>query len=255
MSLTLTNAGAVPLTGLALTITGDFSIATPCGSTTLAAGASCTVQVNFTPTVAGQRTGTLTIASSDASSPAAVPLTGTAVPLGSFTLTVDGGSTSSAAVASGNPASYQLALTPTGGFTGPVALTCTPLSSVQYASCSLLPPNLTLAATAQSSVATINTITEVAANSPQSGRDIFFCLLAPSFVFLWRRKIHRAQRLTLWTILFSAVLLSLGGCGGGSPVNTHLRYTPSGSYQFQITASSTTGPAVSQTVQVTLVVH
>ncbi|SNS78129.1 Beta-propeller repeat-containing protein [Granulicella rosea] len=251
LTVTLTNTGAIPLRSLALSTTGDFSIAVPCGATSLAAGASCTVQVNFTPTVVGPRTGVLTIVSTDSGSPASIPLTGTAVAGGGFTLTVDGGASSSASVSSGNPATYQLVLTPTGGFTGTVALTCNPVAAAAYASCSLLPPSLTLAGSAQTSVATINTITSVAAAPAGRPTGVLLCLLAPAVLLAWRRR----ARLFLLAMMVGAMLGALGGCGGGSPANPHLRYTPAGSYQFQITASSTAGPSIVQSVNVTLTVQ
>jgi trimeric autotransporter adhesin len=56
----------------------------------------------------------------------------------------------------------------------------------------------------------------------------------------------------LWTILFSATTLALLGCGsGGDP---SLRYTPPGTYQYQITASSTTGVQLTQIVTLNLTV-
>jgi surface-anchored protein len=42
------------------------------------------------------------------------------------------------------------------------------------------------------------------------------------------------------------------GCGGGP--NPNLRYTAPGTYQFQVTASSTSGTQITQSVTVTLVV-
>ena len=56
---------------------------------TIPAGGNCTVQVNFTPTVAGTRNSTLTINSNDPLGPATLPLLGTglALPIGSLSVT------------------------------------------------------------------------------------------------------------------------------------------------------------------------
>ncbi|HEY0758411.1 MAG TPA: choice-of-anchor D domain-containing protein [Acidisarcina sp.] len=75
-TVTFTSQLATPIAGILLTITGDYTIAAGACPATLAAGASCSVQIVFTPTVAGIRTGLLTATSS--SFPAVtVQLTGT----------------------------------------------------------------------------------------------------------------------------------------------------------------------------------
>jgi F5/8 type C domain/Abnormal spindle-like microcephaly-assoc'd, ASPM-SPD-2-Hydin len=55
---------------------GDFAETSTCGAS-IAAGASCTVSVTFTPTAAGTQTGSLTIASNATNSLNTVSLTGT----------------------------------------------------------------------------------------------------------------------------------------------------------------------------------
>ena len=79
-TITFTNYGSATLTITGITITGDFALdagTTTClTSTPLGAASNCAVGVTFTPTAAGTRTGTLTIASSDPSSPVTVSLSG-----------------------------------------------------------------------------------------------------------------------------------------------------------------------------------
>ena len=172
LSLTLSNNGTAPITGIALAVTGDYAVTVPCPVTTLAAGGSCGVTVTFTPSTTGARNGTLTVTSSDATSPDAVPLTGSGFVNGTFTLTVGGGASGSASVASGTPASYNLTVTPGNSFSGTVVLNCTPIAAAQYATCSLLPSSVTLSGTAQNAVATLNTVTEVSSylDSSQTGQ-------------------------------------------------------------------------------------
>jgi hypothetical protein len=77
--VTLTNTGTVTLNISSIATSGDFGQTTstkPCGST-LAAGKSCTIEVTFTPTQVGARTGTLTITDNSPSSPQTVALSGT----------------------------------------------------------------------------------------------------------------------------------------------------------------------------------
>jgi hypothetical protein len=66
----------------------DFSIsADKCSGATIAPGASCTLQVTFTPTTSGSRSSTLVIPSNDPNSPLAVQLSGTAVAAAATTTT------------------------------------------------------------------------------------------------------------------------------------------------------------------------
>jgi hypothetical protein len=59
--VTLSNAGDVPLTLIAASVTsGDFTAANACG-TSLAAHSSCAINVAFVPTATGVRTGTLQV--------------------------------------------------------------------------------------------------------------------------------------------------------------------------------------------------
>jgi Abnormal spindle-like microcephaly-assoc'd, ASPM-SPD-2-Hydin len=75
MPVTIFDLGSAALTVSNATATGDFSVQQPCG-TVAAAGGTCPVQVTFTPTAAGTRTGTLTITDNSAGSPRTVALTG-----------------------------------------------------------------------------------------------------------------------------------------------------------------------------------
>jgi hypothetical protein len=82
-TLTLTNSGTLPGTGIALTFTGPFARATggggaggTCGAT-LNGGATCTINVTFTPTGVGAATGTLAIAASAPVTGSPVALSGT----------------------------------------------------------------------------------------------------------------------------------------------------------------------------------
>jgi hypothetical protein len=75
-AVTVTNSGTAAAPVGSITTTGDFSQTNTCGSS-IAAGASCTVSVKFTPTAAGSRTGDLSITASGISN--TVPLSGTGV--------------------------------------------------------------------------------------------------------------------------------------------------------------------------------
>jgi len=83
LTLTVTNTGGAPMASLGFAVTGTaaagFATGTTTCGTTLAAGASCTVPVMFTPTLVGSNTATLTVSSSTPGVAAVgVPLSGTA---------------------------------------------------------------------------------------------------------------------------------------------------------------------------------
>ncbi len=260
LSLTLQNNGTAAVNNIALTATGDYAVTTPCPQTTLAAGATCTVQVTFLPTAVGSRPGVLTVSSSDPSSPATIPLSGAGVQGGGgFTLTVGGGQSSSVTVPSGSPATYILTLAPTGGYSGMVALTCAPVVVAQYASCSLLPSSIALAGSPQLATATINTVSSTGGNAslaPPQGKPLalpLFCLIGPGLFVIWRGRRDLRHRIPLLlAILIATLSLNITGCGGGG--NSNIRYTPPGSYQYQVTATSTGGVQITQTVTLNLIV-
>jgi hypothetical protein len=81
-AVTLTNNQSVALSVTSIAFSGtnssDFAETDNCVGS-VAAGASCSIYVTFTPTAAGSRTGTLTIANNLSGSPMPVPLTGTGV--------------------------------------------------------------------------------------------------------------------------------------------------------------------------------
>lgn len=80
-ALTLTNSGSAALTMSSAQASLPFTVAsTTCGSS-LAAGASCVVQLSFTPTALGAASGSWTLTSDAAGSPHSVALSGTGVPV------------------------------------------------------------------------------------------------------------------------------------------------------------------------------
>ncbi len=259
-TLTLANTGTAVVTNLVLTITGDYAITTPCLTTTLAPGSTCTITITFAPTALGADNSTLTLGNSDANSPTVIPLTGTGVPNGTFLLTVNGAPTASVTVASERPATYTLQLAPQNNYSGTVVLNCTPITPGQYATCSLLPSGITLNGATQNAVATINTITTVnpnatAHNAQASLNRTLLCILPASLLFFWntlRKKKNHATRNLLAALLLTLAALWPSGCGSGGDPN--IRATPPGTYQYQVTASSTTGVQLTQSVTLNLTV-
>ena len=79
-TITLTSVGTSAVTFSGITATGDFAESDNCNGTPLAVGLSCTINMAFTPTTTGTRTGTLTISDNGLANPQTVVLTGTGVP-------------------------------------------------------------------------------------------------------------------------------------------------------------------------------
>ena len=77
-TVTLGNSGTAPLTIGGITTEGDFGQTNTCG-TSLEPGATCAINVTFTPTTTGARTGTLTIGNDADGNPHTVALAGTGV--------------------------------------------------------------------------------------------------------------------------------------------------------------------------------
>lgn len=79
-TVTLTNTGNAPLAISSIVVSGDFSRSTTCGAT-LDPAASCTIDLTFTPTTTGARTGALTISDDATTSPQVINLNGTGATL------------------------------------------------------------------------------------------------------------------------------------------------------------------------------
>jgi hypothetical protein len=75
-SVTLRNIGATPLNIASVVATGDFMQTNTCG-TSVAAGKKCSINVTFTPTVNGNRTGSVTISDTDPTGAQVISLSGT----------------------------------------------------------------------------------------------------------------------------------------------------------------------------------
>jgi len=74
--ITVTNVAGISVTVGDISISGDYSQTNNCPAT-LASGASCIINVTFTPTELGTQNGTVTMDDSDNTSPQTVALTGT----------------------------------------------------------------------------------------------------------------------------------------------------------------------------------
>ena len=104
-AVTVSNPGTAAASMSSVGVTGPFTEANNCG-TSLAAGATCTVNVTFAPTAAGSATGTLSVNSSAPGSPLTVALSGTGTAT-SLPLTASPTSESFGSVAVGSTSTAQ----------------------------------------------------------------------------------------------------------------------------------------------------
>ncbi|HVC47537.1 MAG TPA: choice-of-anchor D domain-containing protein [Terracidiphilus sp.] len=129
-TVTLTNTGGVALTPTSVSATGDFAQTDNCTGATLAANASCTIQVTFTPTATGTRTGTLTVNANVAGGQLTTSLSGNGTSAGAVSVApvtlsfgqVEVGSTSSALQVTLNNAGSTTINISSASTTGPFAL-------------------------------------------------------------------------------------------------------------------------------------
>ena len=77
-AVTLKNTAAATVSINSIVATGNFAVASNTCESSLSAGASCTIQVEFSPAVAGSMAGSLAVSDSAPDSPQTVSLSGTA---------------------------------------------------------------------------------------------------------------------------------------------------------------------------------
>ena len=86
-SVKVTNTGSLALTLTAINLSGDFNETDNCQNATVAAGASCTILVTFTPTATGSRIGQMVLSANVYGGQVTVDLSGTGTFAGDVTLT------------------------------------------------------------------------------------------------------------------------------------------------------------------------
>ncbi len=165
-TVTLTNNGdaALSITSVATggTNGSDFAQTNDCGGS-LTPSANCTISVTFKPTAVGDRTGTLTVTDNGPGGSQSIPLTGTGTDV---SIAAPEGSSTSAEVAAGATATYNLVFTPA-GFVGTMTLACT--GAPTAAVCTPSPASVSLDGTTAANVTVTVTTTARSAAPPISG--------------------------------------------------------------------------------------
>ena len=221
-TVTLTNGTNSALTINSISFTGanaaDFAQTNTCpaSTSTLAAGANCTISVTFKPTTTAAESATLTVTSSDSGSPHNVALSGSGTAAGTpdFTISL---SPTSGVVTAGGSVTFTVTLTSQSSFASAIALTCSgaPVAST----CLLSPATVTPAANATvTSSGTITTTKRGVAppfvpfqpHSPLWIWSLLSLALAFSAAFIMAR---RTAKKLAWGFALLTVLV-FGGCSG-----------------------------------------
>lgn len=225
-NVTLTNAGAAPLSITTIAASGDFAQTNTCGSS-LNTGKACTVDVTFTPTSDGERSGMLSFTDNASVVPQTLLLSGTGAGP-AFEITVAPNSSASQTVTAGQTASYSLVFTPEDGFNGTVTVACS--GAPTGANCVATPGSVSLSGTS-GVPATINVATTAPAFVPVIPKSM------PETIFLrsgidprWvgsftgvflmlalLTTISGRTKRTKWQVVTAATMLASiwAGCGGG----------------------------------------
>jgi hypothetical protein len=252
--LTLTNTGNASLQITNTALAGSFTLGTNTCSTSLAAGASCTVQIASAPTAPGPTSGTFTVTDNASGSPHVATLVGSGTDFGMSI------SPASATVTAGQSATYTLTLTPVYGFKQSVSLACSSLP--QASSCAFTPATVTLDGT-NTATATVTVSTTTRSMLPPGGRrpegpqpfapfmkvalGLFLML-----VILTALTIARSNR-RAW-LLVGMLLLTL--FWAACDISTQkITGTLAGSYAFSVTGSYAATGTLQHTIQPGLTVN
>lgn len=252
-TVTLTNSGSMALGGLTLSTSAGFQIAsTTCGAS-LSVGASCTAQIAFAPSSAGQQTGNLTVSSSALATATQVALAGMGF---DFSISTQG--QSSQTVASGQTAGFVVALTPMSGSSGTFTFACSSLPA--NSSCAFNPASETVSANSSGNI-TVQIATGLASSTAQStiparGSHLRGTLFLACGVLVLPLAIRRKRLGSLFTAIVLLSVIGVTGCagaggGGGGAPPTPGSKTPGGTYSVVVTA---TANGVSHKVTLTMTV-
>ena len=254
-SFDLSNGGNAALTISAISASGDFSQTNNC--TTLNPGASCTVNVTFTPTATGSRTGSVTITDSAPGSPHSLSLsgTGTTAPTPDFSV---GFAPASATINAGQSATFTLTASATGGFNQAITLSCS--GAPTGSTCSLSPSSINPNGGTATAQVTVSSTARPASLAPIFPRwpvmlIVFLALAGIAALTAYQAARRSRPRIRLAVAIPAcAIVLFALGCGSTNGYNASSQGggTPAGSYNLTITAS---GGGQNHTSTITVVVR
>jgi hypothetical protein len=266
-SVTLSNNGNETLLISSLAASGtngtnaaEFAETNNCDGS-VAAGANCTINVTFSPSATGLRTGALTITdnATTPASPQTVTLAGTGATPPGFSLTA-GSSGASTAVTAGQTATYGLSLADA-GFAGTVAISCS--GAPANATCSASPGSTNFTGASSAVAVTVNVSTTARGGAaplglrvpgmPASVEALALAVFLPLCLWMVRAGLagRRPGHVALAVLFLLLGLLT--ACGGGSSsTSVTSNGTPAGTYTLTVTGTSN---SLTQNIQLTLMVN
>jgi hypothetical protein len=253
ITVTLTNpTGGASLTNMKLTATLPFKVGSSACPATLAAQASCTATVVFSPLGAGPQTGSLTVSSDALPSGTSIPLHGVG-----FDFTAASSGSPSQTVASGQTASFPLTFALVNQTREAVLqLSCDTTSGFPpYATCSFSPSANPQVPAASSGNATVM----IATGQAQTTARVEGWRIAPLVcgVVLLPFALLRRRKALLLVALLAVLVSGVSSCtasavysGSGTP-RSGAGITPAATYKIPVDVVSNN---VKQTVVLTLIV-
>lgn len=238
-TVTLTNNGNADLVIGQISIAAAYAEPDNCTGS-LGIGASCQIQVTFTPTESGEQDGILSITDNAADSPQSVLLTGIGT---SFSMPAFGGSKT---IAPGATATYKFSITPAGGtYSTSINLACAGLP--KFSTCSVNPSTVTLGGSPTSVTVAIKT----AGNNAELlvPRSTGHSLLAVwnltlgvgvfgMYLFRVRPRNGRTSRSLLLCGLAAGIMFWTSCAGVANSPSHTASSTPPGTYTIQVTGTS-----------------
>lgn len=236
-TLTVTNYTAAPIALTSVVIGGDYAYSSTCGSS-IAGLSSCTISVVFAPTATGARTGTLTINTNDTKYPIlTVALAGNGV---DFSLVF---SPTSGQTVAGYQITPSVTLTPLGGYSAPIALSCTTNAAGSTCTSSLISLTLSTATTLPVTITTTSQYTVIGYSGLGANRlpwlGLFSTLAAGGLLLNLRRRRSWLPRLTAAIALLALLGFANLGCGSKDP-SKNADPTMPGTYTYTVSATDGT---------------
>lgn len=236
--IALTNSGTAALKLSEIRTTGDFIESNDCPSTIPVDG-RCTIHVTFSPTMPGDRSGSLAVANSLPEETRLALLTGSGTDFDLITPKEE------IAVSAGGSATVAIKIAPGGGFSESVSLACAGVPKA--ATCSFSQQQIVLDGLNAAEVkVTVSTTARSLVFPPllPPARPIFpvevFLLLVPIGLGMHVINPINRRRWSPGLALVMALLLWVAACGGGgnSASPPAGRGTPAGTYALTLTATS-----------------
>lgn len=251
------------------TFTGSISVALtssvtgPSGATSLPTVAFNPTSVSISGSTPGTSTATVSTTSSTTPGTYTVTITGTSgsdMPTTTLTVIVMSAVTpgfgvaaspDSGSITAGSSATTSISVTPSGGFTGAVALTCSVAPASNGVGCSLSPTSVTISGTtAGMSTLTITTTSSSGALAPPLNK--FFALgggIAVAGLLLFGIPARRRSWRAILGVLAFGAIVGIGiGCGSNGGGNN------GGSANYTVTVTGTSG-TISQSGTVAITVN